>query len=118
MTMDKVKYSINLNMEPIKLPPVSDILVLARKHPQGKIGVMESFRFIAPDEFEMFDVNSEHPVVEAILVNKKILARVPKDVLLTVLAEHVFPYMSQGEAVKVDLNVKLTFENIKGEYAP
>ena len=51
------KYSINLSFSPIKLPPVTDILVLAKKYPQGKIGVSEAFKLIAPDEFEMISID-------------------------------------------------------------
>jgi hypothetical protein len=105
--------TVNLSFETIKLPPVSDVLVLARKHPQGKIGVMESFRFIAPDEFEMIEVsNDEDEIVEAVLVNKKILRRLDATDLLKILKLHVFPFVSRGEAVKVDLHIILSWEGL------
>lgn len=110
---EKPQFSVSLSMETIKLPPVSDILVLAKKHPQGKLGVMESFRFIAPDEFEMFE--SEHAVVEAVLINKRILKRLSVENVLKVLEQYVYPYVSSGEAVKVDFTTKLSFRAITGE---
>ncbi len=53
------RFHVNVRFNAISLPSVKDILILGRKHPQGKIGVMESFRFIAPDEFEMYDVSDD-----------------------------------------------------------
>lgn len=109
------KYSVNLSFEAIKLPPVTDILVLARKHPQGKVGVMESFRFMAPDEFEMLEIGEDTDNVEAVLVNRKIANRMPVDEIVKILRQHVFPYVSRGEAIKVNFGVKLTFDSIEGE---
>lgn len=108
------QFSISLTLKPICLPPVHDILVLAKKHPQGKIGVMESFKFIAPDEFEMFEV-THHPIVEAVLVNKRILKRLPVENVMRVLEKYVFPHVSSGEAIRVDFKVELTFDGIKGD---
>jgi len=42
MQKHQTMYSIDLNFEVIKLPPVSDILVLGKKVPQGKFGVLHS----------------------------------------------------------------------------
>lgn len=107
-------YSVNLRFEAIKLPPVTDILVLAKKHPHGKIGIMESFKFMAPDEFEMFDIGEESPEIEAVLINKRILKRMDATKVIAVLARYVFPYASSGEALKVTFDVRLAFENING----
>jgi hypothetical protein len=112
MTTPQPKYTVSLSLEAIKLPPVSDILVLAKKHPQGKVGVMESFRFIAPDEFEMIDIDDEDETVEAVLVNKRILKRLPANEVIAILKTNVFPYVSRGEAVKVDFSVKLFWEGV------
>lgn len=112
---NRPQYNVSLAMEPIKLPPVQDVLVLAKKHPQGKIGVMESFRFTAPDEFEMIDIDDEDETVEAVLVSKRVLRRLPLEQLLRVLKQYVFPYISKGEAIKVDLTVRLSFDGIAGD---
>jgi len=111
----KPGYTVHLDFEAIKLPPVTDILVLGRKHPQGKLGVMESFKFIAPDEFDMVEVDDESVCVEAVLINKKILKRMPSSEVISILSQYVFPYVTRGEAIKVDFTVKLSFSAIKGE---
>ncbi len=107
-------FSVSLSLEAIKLPPVQDILVLAKRLPQGKVGVLESFRFIAPDEFEMYDVDEESEV-EAVLINKRILKRMPLERVLDVLRAYVFPHVSAGEAVKVDFTVRIDYTKITGD---
>ncbi|MCB9554949.1 MAG: hypothetical protein H6707_02520 [Deltaproteobacteria bacterium] len=104
-TSKGIRQHVDLRFSAIKLPPVRDILVLGRKHPNGKAGVMECFRFIAPDEFEMIEIGDEDPVVEAVLINKRILKRMNADGVLGVLRQHVFPFISSGEAINVDFEV-------------
>ncbi len=106
---NKKQYHISLDFQSILLPSVRDVLVLCKKYPQGKHGVMEAFRFIAPDEFEMFDISNEvSDVAEAILVNKKILKKISLEGLIYILKEQVFPYLSPGEAIKVDLDLRIS----------
>ncbi len=117
--MSKIKranYSINLSFSPIKLPPVTDILVLAKKYPQGKVGVSEAFKLIAPDEFEMISIDDgDDEVIDAVLINKRIMKKLSQEKIMKTLKETVFPYVSKGEAVNVDFHVTLEFNNIKGE---
>jgi len=114
MTMtNESKYLVNMEYAPVQLPPVHDILVLGRKYPHGKAGVMECFRFIAPDEFEMFDIPDAEEVAEAVLVNKRILARVPAEQVIELLRTHVFPHMTRGEAINVDFDVRVIISGVE-----
>ncbi len=106
-------YRISLGFRPVSLPPVRDILVLGKKFPQGKAGVMECFRFIAPDEFEMFDIEDGGVAAEAVLINKRLLRRMPAERVIAVLEQHVFPYMSNGEAINVDFEVKINITGLE-----
>lgn len=118
MEIPTTQYSVTVALEPIKLPPVTDVLVLAKRHPQGKVGIMESFRFMAPDEFEFVDIDDPSVVVEAVLINRSILKRLPLEKVLEILERLVFPRVSEGEAVKVSFSTRLTFGPIEGELTP
>lgn len=109
----KFSYSINLSFTPISLPPLTDILVLAKKFPSGKTGVTKAFKLIAPDEFEMFELN-EDPVIDAVLINKRILKKLDQDIIIDTLKKTVFPHVSKGEAIKVDFSVVIQYEQVKG----
>jgi len=115
MQKHQTMYSIDLNFEVIKLPPVSDILVLGKKVPQGKFGVLHSFELISPDMFELLEIDPEIiDNVDAIIINKNILKKIPKDKVLAILSEYVFPYASKGETLKVDFDLKIYQKNIEG----
>ena len=105
--MDKsLKYTINLSFEEIKLPPFQDILVLAKNSPHGIIGITKSFELLAPNGFEI--IKTEHEKVEAILINKRILAKISKERVLEILKEKVFNFITDGEILKVDFRVTVS----------
>ncbi|MEW6429173.1 MAG: hypothetical protein AB1568_14180 [Thermodesulfobacteriota bacterium] len=110
-----IEFDINLRFEAIKLPPVTDILVLGKRYPHGKNGILKAFQYIAPDEFQFVDLPESHQTVEAILVSRRISRRLPIARLVDILEQHVFPFISEEEAVKVDLSIVLHSKNIKGE---
>lgn len=109
------QYSVTMSFHSIKLPPVTDILILGKKFPHGKIGVSEAFKLIAPDEFDMYEINEESDIIEAVLINRMILKRMPAEKVIDILRQKVFPYVSKGEAIKVDFTVTMSFDNIQGE---
>ncbi|EHQ24476.1 hypothetical protein [Mucilaginibacter paludis] len=106
-----MKYTLNLSFEQIKLPPFQDILILARNSPQGKIGLSKSFELLLPNGFELIDVEDE--LIEAVFVQRNILHKVPSEKVINILREHVFPFISEGELVKVDFNVTISVHNIE-----
>lgn len=106
-----MKYTLNLNFEQIKLPPFQDILILARNSPQGKIGLSKSFELLLPNGFELIDVEDE--LIEAVFVQRNILHKVPAEKVINILREHVFPFISEGELVKVDFNVTISVHDIE-----
>lgn len=105
------RYSVQLSFEEIKLPPFNEILVIGKKCPQGKHGLYKSFEFLVPNEYDVFEVN--HEVVEAIYINRKLLNKITKDKIISILAEKVFPYTSISEIVKVDFKLKISYDNIE-----
>ena len=107
-----IRYDITLDFKTVKMPPVRDILVLAKKFPQGKTGVMECFRFIAPDEFVMIDIPEPEEIVEAVMISKRVLSRISVDNLIGLLREHVFPRISKGEAINVDITMNMQVKGI------
>jgi hypothetical protein len=105
-------YTISLGFENVSLPPFEDILVLTYKSQYGKLGVTGSLNLLQPDKFEVFEV-TDHDVVEAILVNKRILKRMRYEDIISVLKQRVFDYVDQGEIVKVDFKVRISYEALE-----
>lgn len=94
------KFTASLSFEEIKLPAFKDILLLGKKCPQGKIGVSKCLNLLAPETFELVEIDD--PIVEAILISKHILKRMPVENIIKILKEKVFPYISPGEIIKID----------------
>ncbi|OKS87274.1 hypothetical protein [Mucilaginibacter polytrichastri] len=106
-----MKYNIDLCFEQIKLPPFQDILILAKNSPQGKIGLSRSFELLLPNGFEMLDVEDE--LIDAVFVQKNILHKVSAEKVINILRQHVFPFISEGEIIRVDFKVSVSVQNIK-----
>lgn len=116
MSIPTTSYSIDLDFETIKLPPVSEILILGKKVAQGKFGILHSFQLISPDAFDVLEISENiNQNIEAVIINKMILKKLPKETIIKVLSEHVFPFVSKGETVKVNFDVHIYQKDIKGE---
>jgi len=107
------KVSMTISFTEVSLPPFQDILILGKKCPHGKVGISRCLNLLAPNDFDLVEV--EDSLVEAILVNKKILKRMPSEKVVQVLTEKVFPYMTKGEIVKVDLRITMTYDDVELE---
>lgn len=103
-------YQLSLSFENVSMPPFEDILIITYKSPYGKIGVSGSLNLLQPDRFEIVEVDDE--IIEALLVNKRILKRIPVTKLLDILRQKVFPYIEKGEIVKVDFKLKIVYETV------
>lgn len=116
MRITEATFNVNIDFETIRLPPVTDILILGKKVPQGKFGVLHSFELISPDVFELLEIpDTVDKNVEAVIINKSILKKVPKETVIDLLSKYVFPYVVKGESLKVNFDVHIFHRNIKGE---
>lgn len=109
--MEEIKCSISLSFESISLIPFSDILILGSMISPGKVEVAKCLQNFESNEFELILLDDD--IVEVLLINKKILQRMPKDKVIEILRENVFPYMKEEEIIKVDFNLVISMENIE-----
>jgi hypothetical protein len=110
---DGKKYSLQLGFEEIRLPPFEDILIIGQKCPQGKNGLYKSFELLVPNEFEVFEIDDNS--VEAVFINKRILKKMAKENIISILKEKVFPYVSESEILKVDFKLRIFYESLEGD---
>lgn len=109
--LDTPRYSISLSFEEITLPPFQDILVLGKHSSHGKIGLGKSFELMAPNGFEIIELEDER--VEAVFINKKILAKIPREKIIDILKLKVFQFISEHELLKVDFKVSVSYSNLE-----
>ena len=111
MKINTKRYSIKLSFGEIRLPPFEDALILGKKCPQGKIGVFRSFELLLPNEFEVIEINDD--VIEAVFINKRILKKIDKERIIQILQENVFPYVSESEIIKVNVELLVIYNSIE-----
>jgi len=112
--MNKERYNIRLDFEAIKIPPVTDILVLGSNYKHGKIGIFESFKYLVPEKYLFHDYDDENNNnVGTIVISKKILRRMGYEKIIQVLKENVFPYIDESEAINVNFNIRQYVEGIE-----
>ena len=109
----KTNFSVGISFEALTLPPFQDILILGKKCPHGKQGTSKCFNLLSPDDFELVELDDE--IVEAMLINKRILKRMPAEKIIEILKQKVFPFISSGETVKVDFKVKIWYDSFEGK---
>ncbi|MEL7587096.1 MAG: hypothetical protein AAGU19_10325 [Prolixibacteraceae bacterium] len=104
-------YSVHLAFEEIQLPPFQDILLIGKKSPHGRMGLSRSLQFLMPDEFEVIEVDD--PVVDTAFINKRLLKKMDRQQILSVLRRQVFPFVREDEILKVDFKVKIYSRSVK-----
>lgn len=108
----KKSFKLSISFETVSLPPFKDIMLLGKKCPHGKAGVSKSLSLLAPDYFDLIEIHNDR--VEAMLVNKQLLSRIPVEKIIEILQENVFPYVKNYEIVKVDVDLKILVSDIEG----
>ncbi|MBN9297546.1 MAG: hypothetical protein J0I41_11070 [Filimonas sp.] len=110
---ESLKYAISLTIEAIRLPPFQDILILGKNAAQGKLGLSRSLELLTPNEFESVGINEE--CVEAVFISKRILKKITKERVLSVLRENVFKLVAEGELIKVEFKLLMSYNPIEIE---
>lgn len=108
-----MKYSINLSFGEVKFPPFQEIFVLGKNAQQGKIGLSKSLELLAPDTFQLVDVQED--TIEAIFVEKRLLRKLPAEKIIEILRVKVFPFVAEGELMRVDFKVNISYNNFEIE---
>lgn len=104
-------FEVSLSFQKAQLPPFSDILVLGRKCPVGTTGIRKSMEYLIPNNFDVVEIPDA--TVEAIVINRVILSRMPIERVLQVLRSHVFPFMCDYEVMRVDFSVRVSYQGIQ-----
>lgn len=106
MNINNSQVSITMSFEPVRIPPFEDILILSKKSPHGMHGMMKCMNLLAPDDFDLIEI--EHDAVEAVMISRRLQKRISKEKIIDMLETHVFPEISPGDLVKVDVDTRKT----------
>ncbi len=99
------KILVQMEIAIFKIPPCEDLLVIGKKAPIGKNAAMKMLETVAPDQFEVIEV--ENPIIEAIVAKRGLIKLMGRDRLIQVVIEEVTPLMEDSTLLHIGLNVKL-----------
>lgn len=105
-------YGIDINFETLQLPLQHDVLILAKNAAQGKQGLGRSLDLLAPGTFQQVDTAEEHEGIEAVYINRRILAKIPVERIMHILQTHVFGQVSEGELIRLDMRIRISMNNL------
>jgi len=108
MTKRDGKYDVllNLRITRFELPPVRDTLVIGRMAPIGPHAIHKSLEEMTPGKFDL--VESDHEIIEAFLVRKSDLRKVPREDLIAALTRRVEGIMDAGDALHVHIDMEIS----------
>ena len=106
------KYGIDISFEELRLPLCNDVLILATNAAQGKQGLAKSLDLLAPGAFQTVDTETEEKHIEAVFINRKLLAKISAEQVVQLLRRHVFPSVCEGELIQVTMKVHIMMHTI------
>lgn len=102
--IDNTKVSITMSFEPVRLPPFQDVLIIAKKGPHGLYGMSKCMDLLVPDGFDLCEIQDD--TIEAVIISRRIQKRIQKEKILEMLKIYIFPEISDGDLIKVDIDVR------------
>ena len=99
---------MTMTLNQFHLPPIQDALIIGKRTSVGAHSICKSFREMSPGMFQLIEV--EHPIVEAILVRKSDLRKLPEKELIGQLLHQSEQIMDQTDTIHVKITIEVTVE--------
>jgi len=96
---------IHLRCSRFELPPVRDAVVLGRRAPVGAKALFQALEDMAPGMYEL--IETDHPVIEAVIIRRSEIRKIPKEKIIPLLIRRVAPFMDETDAMRVELDITL-----------
>jgi len=88
-------------------------LVVGKRAPVGAIALSRALEDMTPGIYETVAV--KHPVIEALIVRKADLKKLPEDEFISLLLRHSGDLMDETESLHVTLDIEIEIEEKLGE---
>lgn len=101
----KRRVTVNMRLNRFDLPPVESALIVGRKAPIGSRAMSKALEEMLPGIFLRVDV--EHPLVEAVIVRRAHLRRVPQTTLVDLVLREAEGVIDETEMLHVALSLTI-----------
>ena len=102
----KARIDLNLRLSRFRLPPVESALAIGRRAVIGSNAMAKALEEMLPDQFLKIEI--EHDVIEAIIVRKVHLTRVPQERLVPILLRHAERFMADTDTLHFDIGLEVS----------
>ncbi|MCA9668421.1 MAG: hypothetical protein KC503_22675 [Myxococcales bacterium] len=98
---------LRIDISRFRLPPVDSVLVIGRRAMIGPKAMAKAVEEMVPQAFELIAVDGDSPV-EALLVRKVHLRRLPRERLVPIMLRHVEGLMDEQDMLHVRLEIEVS----------
>ena len=99
------RVAIDVRLSRFDLPPVESALVVGRRAVIGSRAMEKALEEMMPEAFVRISV--EHPIIEALLIRRAHLRRVPEETLVAFLVRHAESMIDDSEMLRVSLTLEV-----------
>lgn len=103
----KNRLEVNMKLRVFTVPPINDALVVGKNAPIGSEAWRRALTLLQVSPFESIKVNDDD-IIEEILVQKRILRKIPQDGFVKMILKRIKPFMSPDEVIHLDIDAELT----------
>lgn len=107
---DQDQIAVKMKLRVFMVPPINDALVIGKNAPIGSEAWRRALALLLVLPFESIKI--EDDIIEEILVQKRILRKIPQDRLIMLIYNKVKPFMSPEEVIHLDIHAELFTEDI------
>lgn len=100
------RLHIEVRIARFALPPVESALVVGRAAPIGSVAMAKALEEMLPGAFERIEISGDDSV-EAIIVRRAHLKRIPEERLVSFLLDNVRGLIDPAEMLRVTLDVEV-----------
>lgn len=106
------RISLTMEIARFHLPPVESALVVGKRAGIGPRAMEKALAEMVPDAFALITV--EHPVIEAVLIRRAHLRRVPEEKLIPLILRQCENLMDESDMLHFELDIRVrTTEEIE-----
>jgi hypothetical protein len=99
------KANLIMRFSEFQLPPIQDALIIGKRTSVGVNGITRAFQEMSPGIFKLIKV--DHPIIEAILVKKSDLRKLPEKEFIPRLIEQSEKVMDETTSLHVSISIDI-----------
>jgi hypothetical protein len=104
------QIEVKMKLRVFTVPPFNDALVIGKNAPIGSEAWRRALVLLQVAPFESIKIDDE--VVEEILIQKRIMKKIPRENLVAIVLKKVKPFMTPEEVIHLDIGVELSIDEV------